>query len=124
MRRLVLPSTLCTSFIHFRLLCYSPGNEATKIYIFRLLCDKLAVRVGQNILWHISLICSINIIESRRAIKNGQSRNTGNTVHTGHRTKTNKTHTHKATQKTRMLSKKEISKLGDKHRASRRVSSS
>jgi len=37
------------------------------------------------------------------AIKNGQSRETGNIGHTRHRTKINKTQKHNATQKTRTM---------------------
>jgi hypothetical protein len=37
--------------------------------------------------------------ENRRATKNGHSRAIGNTGHTRHRMKTNKTHKHNTTQK-------------------------
>jgi len=46
-------------------------------------------------------VCTMNVRETEGAIKNGQSRDTGNTGHTRHRTKTNKTKKHNTTQKLR-----------------------
>jgi hypothetical protein len=47
----------------------------------------------------------INVKKTGGAIKNGQSRNTGNIWHTRHRTKKNNTQQHYTTQKTKKMSK-------------------
>ena len=68
-------------------------------------------------------VCTMNVRETEGAIKNGQSRDTGNTGHTSHRTKTDKTTKHNTTQKLRRWATRIPPKTEGEPKCSRRISS-